>query len=35
MMPADPNVTFWIVVRDERGGASWIKGRFLLVPAAP
>lgn len=33
IMPADPNVTFWIVVRDERGGSSWIKGHFLL--AAP
>ncbi|HVR60788.1 MAG TPA: hypothetical protein VMU50_02765 [Polyangia bacterium] len=33
VMPADPHVTFWIVVRDERGGSSWIKGRFLL--AAP
>jgi hypothetical protein len=33
VMPADPSVVFWIVVRDERGGASWMKGRFLL--AAP
>jgi hypothetical protein len=30
-MPADPNVTIWIVVRDERGGASWIKRRITLV----
>lgn len=35
VMPSDPQVTFWIVVRDERGGASWTKGRFLLVPAGP
>jgi len=24
--------TFWIVVRDERGGASWIKGTITLMP---
>jgi len=35
VMPPDPQVTFWIVVRDERGGSSWIKGRFLLVPPRP
>ena len=33
VMPADPQITFWIVVRDERGGSSWIKGRLVL--AAP
>jgi len=31
VMPADPNVTFWVIVRDERGGASWTKGRLTLV----
>jgi hypothetical protein len=31
-MPADPNVTFWIVVRDERGGASWITRTITLSP---
>ena len=30
VMPQSPLVTFWIVVRDERGGSSWVKGRFML-----
>ena len=33
VMPADPNLTVWIVVRDERGGASWTTRRIVL--AAP
>jgi hypothetical protein len=30
VMPPDSVVTFWIVVRDERGGSSWVKGRLML-----
>jgi hypothetical protein len=30
-MPADPNVTVWIVTRDERGGASWTSRQITLV----
>jgi hypothetical protein len=28
-------VTVWIVVRDDRGGESWLEGRVALDPAAP
>jgi hypothetical protein len=28
-----PVVTIWIVVRDERGGESWLTQRFLMQPA--
>jgi hypothetical protein len=31
-MPDDPNVTIWIVTRDERGGASWTSRQITLVP---
>jgi hypothetical protein len=31
-LPANPDVTFWIVVRDERGGASWVTGQITLTP---
>lgn len=31
VMPPDPNVAVWITVRDERGGASWIRRNLLLV----
>jgi hypothetical protein len=30
-MPADPNLTVWIVVRDERGGTSWTRRQITLV----
>jgi hypothetical protein len=35
VMPANPLVNVWIVVRDERGGASWTKRQIQLVPSAP
>jgi hypothetical protein len=31
-MPADANITIWIVVRDERGGASWTTRHIVLAP---
>jgi hypothetical protein len=31
-MPADPKLTIWIVVRDERGGASWTRRQIVLAP---
>ena len=31
-MPADGNVTIWVVTRDERGGAYWLSRDFTLVP---
>jgi hypothetical protein len=30
-MPEKPEVTFWIVARDERGGTSWSRRTLLLV----
>jgi hypothetical protein len=32
VMPDDPNVTIWIVVHDERGGASWSRRQLTLEP---
>ncbi|HET6283228.1 MAG TPA: hypothetical protein VFH73_19885 [Polyangia bacterium] len=31
VMPENPQVTFWIVARDERGGTSWSRRTLLLV----
>ena len=31
VMPDNPTLTIWIVVRDERGGASWTTRQILLV----
>lgn len=31
VMPANPNLTVWIVTRDERGGASWTTRQIQLV----
>jgi len=31
-LPADGNVTLWIVVHDERAGAGWITKTIRVVP---
>ena len=31
-LPADGNVTVWIVARDERAGAAWLSRKFVLAP---
>jgi len=31
-LPADGNVTIWVVTRDERAGASWLSRTFVLTP---
>jgi hypothetical protein len=31
-LPADGNVTIWVVTRDERAGASWLRRTFVLTP---
>lgn len=31
-LPADGKVTIWVVVRDERAGASWTSRSFTITP---
>jgi hypothetical protein len=31
-LPADGNVTVWIVARDERAGSSWMSRKFVITP---
>jgi hypothetical protein len=31
-LPADGNVTIWVVTRDERGGVSWSSRGFVIGP---